>query len=285
MTHEKTQALVIASREVLAQYSDRITLRQLYYRLVAAGIIENRQREYKRLGTVMTTARKSREIPVEAFCDLTRESKDPYGWGTLADYLITARKAYKRLRWQAQPAYVEVWVEKQALATIFAPICEDWQARLVICRGYPSVSCVYEAAERFKEAEEAKEGPLVLLYFGDWDPSGVDISRNVAEELTFWGASVKIQRVALNPPQIKEHHLPPAPAKESDTRTPRFIADHGEDTVELDALPPDVLASLIEAAIQDYIDAATWSEEAATEAGEQQRLSAAFDDLLGESLD
>jgi len=274
MRQHATNTVLTECIRILAEYPDQITLRQLYYRLVAAQVIENCQKSYKRLVAMLTKARKDGTISPAAFCDLTRESRGPYGWLDLGDYAQGMAQRYSRLCWQSQPRYLEVWVEKEALATVFAPLCGRHQVRLVVCRGYPSVSCLYEAARRF--ASEAGDGrECFLSYFGDFDPSGVDIPRNIGDELDAWapGAAPAVSVVALTPEQIADHNLPPAPPKHTDTRAARFVAKHGRDTVELDALPPGALRELIESAIVAHIDAAPWRAETDAENAERERLA------------
>ena len=166
--------------------------------------------------------------------------------------------------WQGQDRRPEVWLEKEALATVFEPVCREYGVALQVCRGYPSISCLVAAASRTEH----------VLYFGDFDPSGQDIPRCVAEELRdTWRAEIGLVRIALTPEQIAEHNLPPAPAKPTDSRTAGFLAEHGDGTVELDALPPDVLRSLIRQAIEGEItDPDDWQEQLRIEQQEQREL-------------
>ncbi len=278
------QEILEAAKKILASYSSRVTLRQLYYRLVAAHVVENSLRSYKRLVAMLTKARKDHSLDPALFRDLTRESKRPYGYSDLPSFLRAVKNSYQRDRWQDQDHYVEIWVEKEALATVFLPICSRWQVRLVVCRGYASVSALYEAAGRFHDANE--DGKHVqLIYFGDYDPSGVDIPRSVGDELHEWISRYGDyepplpDRVALLPEQIEEYDLPPVPPKDTDSRTASFRAVHGEDTVELDALPPNVLEEIIETNIRQYIDFLRWDLQGTIEDGEQAKLVQMIEDI------
>ena len=260
----RTAALLETCKSVLSEYSGQITVRQLYYRLVAAQAIPNVFREYKNLCASLTHWRKQGLLDAAAFCDLTREPVVPSTWSDLSDFLETVEGAYRRDPWQQQERRPEVWLEKEALATVFEPVCRQYGVVLQICRGYPSVSCLVEAAKRTQH----------ILYFGDFDPSGQDIPRCVVEELRdTWEAEVDLDQIALTQEQIAEYSLPAAPAKSTDSRTPRFVAAYGDDTVELDALPPDVLQELLRQAIGAQItDPAAWHEAKAEEDRESARL-------------
>jgi hypothetical protein len=254
-----TQKILAAAQDILGSYDYQITIRQLYYRLVATHVVENSAASYKRLVALLTKAREEGSLDPESFVDLTRRSEAPPGYDNLGDFVAAVAQAYSRDRWQGQKNYVEVWVEKEALATVFERPCRAYQVRLVVCRGYTSISALVEASRRFQDAGDKRAH---LLYFGDFDPSGQDIPRAVCEGLQRWGGvAPRFRLVALTAEQIAKHNLPPAPAKSSDTRTARFVAAHGEDTVELDALPPDVLAELIAASMEELIDPAAWAEQ------------------------
>jgi hypothetical protein len=255
---------------VLGEYSSRITLRQLYYRLVAAQMIDNTLASYKRLVALLTRARKAGEFPTDAFCDLTREPVTPGCWTDLPSFLEAVRRSYRRDRWQSQERRPEVWVEKEALTTVFAPVCARYGVTLQVCRGYPSVTCLVEAAARTDR----------ILYFGDFDPSGQDIPRSIQDEMReTWGAEVSLDLIALTAGEIEEYRLPPAPAKQTDSRTPGFLAAHGAGTVELDALPPDVLERLIVEAVEREIDEPeAWEEEQRREAVERRALAKILQD-------
>jgi len=261
----KTDDLLRACRCVLAEYGSAITVRQLYYRLVAGLVIPNSLRSYKRLVAHLTRWRKNGKLSPHAFTDLTRMPQHHGGWSDLGDFLRGLVNGYRRDYWAEQDSPPEVWLEKQALATVFLPVVDRLQVTLQICRGYPSVSTLVAAKDRRVRN---------ILYFGDWDPSGVDINRSIEEELRVtWGWRVSLKRVALLPEQIERHQLPPTPPKDTDSRTAGFLAAHGEDTVELDALPPDVLEKLIEDSVREHItDEGAWEEAQEQECRDRQRL-------------
>lgn len=260
--------LLAACQGILAEYGQRITLRQLYYRLVAAQVIPN-SAKYNRLKGNTANWRKAGKLDPHAFCDLTREPHEWAMWPNLKQRLGYIH--YRRDRWQTHDERPEVWLEKEALATVFQPVCERFGVTLQVCRGYPSISALCDAAARL-------EGPI--LYFGDFDSSGVDIPRSVGDELRTWGGGADVDVIALTPEQINAHQLPAAPPKPRDSRTRRFLAEHGNGTVELDALPPSALTALIEEAISARIDFEAWNHEAEIERrelAELRRFEAAYE--------
>ena len=262
---DESESLLLASREVLSKYGSAITVRQLYYRLVASLAIPNSMRSYKRLVSHLTKWRKEGELDPRVFTDLTRQPEHSAGWPDLPSYLRAVARSYNRDHWEGQARKPEIWLEKQALATVFMPLAKSLQVTLQICRGYPSVSTLVEAVDR---------GATEIIYFGDWDPSGVDIDRCIRDEMgATWHHPLEIRRIALLPVQIEEHELPPVPPKDTDSRTSGFLEAHGEDTVELDALPPEVLEQLIKTSVMAYVkDRAAWADAHVREKTDQRKL-------------
>jgi len=261
-----TRELLDEVLRILAGYAQQITVRQLYYRLVAAHVIPNNLASYKRLVGFLTRWRKSGDLDPAVFVDLTREPDPPRTWADLATFLERVRESYHRDRWEGQGIRPAVWIEKEALATVFEPVCREFGVLLQVCRGYPSLSCLVEASHRRER----------ILYFGDFDPTGVDISRNIREELEeTWGAEVKLDVIALTKDQAEERELPWDYAKATDSRTKGFLADYGIDhTWELDALPPDVLETMVREAIQGEItDQEAWDQDGEREEEECEKLA------------
>jgi hypothetical protein len=141
-----------------------------------------------------------------------------------------------------------MWVEKDALGGVLFDVTEPWDVPLMVTRGYASLSFLYSAAMTIK----AMDKPCFIYYFGDYDPSGLDIARSVEEGIKEFApkADLRFERVAVTPEQIADLNLPTRPTKQSDTRAKRFKGD----SVEVDAIPPNVLRELAYNCIAQHID-------------------------------
>jgi hypothetical protein len=242
----KTLELIDAARAELEKYHP-MTLRQVFYRLVSGLVLENTEASYKRLSRVLVLARQEGAIPWEWIEDRLREPRRVSMWAGLADFAETAARAYRRDVWATQPAYLEAWLEKDALSGVFGQVLEGYGVTLNVGRGYDSWTSICEAAGRLDD-------DTTILYFGDFDPSGEDMVRSLAERLGFFGCWPEIVKVALTLEDIARYRLPPMPAKQSDSRAAAHIAKHGNVAVELDALPPPVLRERLEAAVRERLD-------------------------------
>ena len=258
------KALLIASLQVIEEYASqgyRLTLRQLYYQLVARDFIPNQQTWYKRLGDVVSNGRLAGYIDWDAIVDRGRVPVKPPDWSSPTAILETAASQYRVDRWEGQDHHVEVWCEKDALSSVIEPVCNRYHVRFLANRGYSSSTAMYDAARRFRAAIEEDREPVVI-YLGDHDPSGIDMSRDVRDRLelmTFgWGATV--ERLALNMDQVNEYRPPPNPAKLTDSRSSGYVRLYGLESWELDALEPQVLDGLISGAIESFMDRDLYDE-------------------------
>ena len=264
---------------MLAEYDHPLTLRQLFYRLVAAHRIENTENRYKALSRLLVKAREKGLVAIDALEDRTRAPSRPSCWCDLGDYAETVRHSYRRDKWLSQSVHVEVWIEKDALAGLIERVTRPYDIFAYACRGYNSMTALWEAGQRF----EGLGKPVVVLYLGDFDPSGMDMTRDIRNRLTaYTRADVTVRRVALTKAQIVEHALPPMPAKRSDSRAAGFVAEHGEvSAVELDALPPNVLTALVESVIAENCDLSEFEHQQQVEAAERAEWQAHLDGLEG----
>jgi hypothetical protein len=241
--------------EIINDYQNqglRLTLRQLYYQLVSKNIIPNVERSYKNLSTLVTDARMAGLMDWSAIEDRVRVPRVPQEFSDLKDLVEAAVRSYRLPRWDGQENYVELWVEKDALAGVLRPIASKYHVTLMVNRGYSSASAMYESANRFL-AHDTVEA-YHLLYLGDHDPSGEDMVRDVADRLETFGANLTVKKVALTMPQVTRYNPPPNPAKLSDPRASGYVAKHGDESWEVDALPPNVLRQLIEAELNALVD-------------------------------
>lgn len=284
------EELLGAVRTVLAQYAGTaVTVRQLYYRLVAAKAIPNTIRSYKNLVAALTTWRRSKALPLSAFEDRTRgmnrldkgwREDDPKGWlKAWFEEAVKRSRGYQLARWAGQEYRVLVSVEKQALEGPFTEVCEELEVDLAVCRGYPSLSFLNEVAAAMKRGDPALDGRTnVLLYFGDFDPSGLNIPEVISRDLgEFFRVPFEFRRVALTREQIDERDLPPAPVKLTDSRAGGFVNEHGEEVYELDAIEPRELQDLIRTAVDEW-----WDEDAFDE---RERQVEEGRELIGRLMD
>jgi hypothetical protein len=167
-----------------------------------------------------------------------------------------APESYEVPYWMFQPKYVEVWLEKDALSALFWRVCKKHHVILAPCRGYPSLTFLYDAAMRLRNIDK----PITILYFGDLDPRGEDIQRYLTETLRGFGVVVNVQRIALTELQVLEHRLPPAPTKKKDTLARQWVENLGDATWELDALEPRLLMQLAEESILKHFDQALFEK-------------------------
>ena len=122
--------------------------------------------------------------------------------------------------------------------------------------------------------------PISILYFGDFDPSGEDIYRDIEERLTNdFQIDASFKKVSLTTEDIERYKLPPNPTKIGDTRTAKFVAKHGDVAVELDALRPDILREHVEAAILSKIDKKVWEKELEKEKRDKTQINSLIESL------
>lgn len=160
----------------------RLTLRQLYYRFVAADLIPNTMRSYKRLGDIVNQGRLGGLIDWQAIEDRTRAMEEHGHWSEASSIVRSAARSFRLDTWEDQPVYVEVWVEKEALAAVVERAAGALDVPWFSCRGYVSQSSMWEAAERIIERAHPpglihKAREAVVFHLGDHDPSGLDRTR------------------------------------------------------------------------------------------------------------
>jgi hypothetical protein len=268
---------------ILATYSGQITVRQLYYRLVAIGMT-NDVNHYKRVVNAMTDSRWSGDVQFDAFIDRERVMF----WQTQAadtDFDTEVEQGKRQVgawmenyhlnRWENQNTYVEVWIEKKALQGVFEGPCKEAGVGLAPCKGYPSLTFLHEARQRFNMYNGEKN--LVMLYFGDYDPSGEDIPRSLKENIRRMGCDIEVKRIALNKELIEELGLPSAPTKMTDSRSANW---DGEGAVELDAVEPNTLKNMCEDAIEELFDSSLYEELEEREQKERKKYQKELRDFV-----
>lgn len=294
----------------------KLSARQLYYVFVSRGLIANSVNEYKKLTSLLTDARYNGLIDWDAIEDRGRVPETPSQWKDPASLMESALRAYRLPRWNGQEKYVELWVEKQALAGVLEPLASEFHATLCVNKGYSSSSAMKESADRIienctldkklrdemyrriNESEEdtpEREAALefmrenirkairhpVVLYLGDHDPSGEDMVRDIKERLKeFRVVWLEVEKVALTTAQVKQYNPPPNPAKITDPRAATYRAKHGDYSWEVDALPPPVLTQLIRAAFKRHVDMKKMNEWKKQEEADKKMLREAVSGIM-----
>lgn len=245
---QKSLDLIKLVNEVIGEYKAQgfeLTLRQAYYQLVARGYIPNNEKSYKNIGSLINDGRLAGLIDWNAITDRTRYLRGRSHWNKPQDVIASARYSYLLDKWEGQPNYVEVWVEKDALVDIVGQACDPIDTPHFSCRGYTSQSEMWTAAQRFICQNKKREG-CYIIHLGDHDPSGIDMTRDIQERLEMFGADVEVKRVALTMTQVQTYNPPPNPAKVTDSRCGKYISQYGDESWELDALEPQMLTNLIQ---------------------------------------
>jgi len=254
------------SLEIIERYEKGVlTLRGLHYQLVSIGMT-NTISHYKRVVNAMIEARWAGLVDFDTFSDHDRAmiGVTQYEETILENEISNGKHqvrawmmSYHKNRWENQDYYPEVFIEKKALQGVFGSVCSENDVTLGACKGYPSLTFLNDATNRFIEAEMRGKKPIIL-YFGDYDPSGEDIPRSIEENIKRLGCeSIEVKRYALMEHQVIEWKLPHAPVKDGDSRTAKW---DGIGQVELDAIEPRKLQSMCQQAIDEFFDHDLYSD-------------------------
>lgn len=267
---KKTTTLISTARELL-EAENPMTLRQLFYRLVSVHALENSRAAYQRLSRIMTTAREAGDVDPALMVDRSKPEIIPNVWHDTAAYLLTVANSYRRDYWEDQPYCTEVWIEKDSLTGSIEGVVAEHGVTLRAHRGYGSTTKKMEIAAQF----DATEKPIVIFYIGDFDPSGMDIERDLLAKISRYQRTKNVPtviRLGVLKEDIAQFDLPPLKMKTSDPRATSFEARYGVDVVEADALPPAELRRRIADSISSLIDFDLWEHKMITERAEMTSI-------------
>ncbi|MCH7670018.1 MAG: hypothetical protein IIC71_12585 [Acidobacteria bacterium] len=242
------------------------TLRQLHYLLASAdNEYRNVYTDYDQLSK--RTAQGRRELWFPSLTDYTRSIYQRGGVNSVSDALLDAAHGYKRDYRDGQPTEVWIVVEKAALLGMAAEWSQPYGIPYVALGGYGSQTIMDDIVSSV--GDEA-----VVLYIGDFDPSGVDIQRDFTDKTgQVWS---DIIHIAVTSEQVTEYNLPPAPGKTGDSRAASFIAEHGSlfqvEAEAFEVFHPTVLAELVTAAIEEHTDMAQLRQVQHDEIGERESI-------------
>jgi DNA topoisomerase VI subunit A len=265
-------ALIGTMNAIVTEYVNagyRLTVRQLYYQLVARAVVPNTEKSYKRITSVVNDAKLAGLMDWDAIEDRTRAFIRRQRWESAAQIVRASADSFHMDMWEGQKQRVVVVVEKEALAGVLERACNTYDVPLLAARGYPSGTVLREFAKSdVLPAILAKPGQrVIILHLGDHDPSGIDMTRDLQQRIQLFADMEfdveELDRIALTMVQIKEQKPPPNPAKETDRRFAKYRRQYGVESWELDALKPDYLDRLVTAHIKKRINAKVWKARAA----------------------
>jgi hypothetical protein len=278
--HRSTKVEVERRREALVAIISGMkpmTVRQVFYQASVRGLVEKAESGYRKVQTDLTEMRRAGELPYDWLADNTRWQRKPRSFDSIVGALEDTARFYRKNLWRDAASYVEIWLEKDALAGVVMPITSMYDVPLMVARGYASLSFLHGAAESIADLEV----PTYIYHLGDFDPSGVNAGEKIEQTLHELApnAEINFERIAVNPEQILNWSLPSRPTKETDKRAKRF-GDHP--SVELDAIEPDLLRDLVETAIQRHLPEHHFKVLKAAEESERQLLNAVVANMCRE---
>jgi|SRR5271166_3700950 len=243
------------------------TVRQIYYLATVAGIVPKTEAGYGMVQTDLVLLRRSGTVPFGWLADSTRWQRKPETFGSVEEALEETARLYRKALWADVPAYVEIWLEKDALSGVVFPVTSKFDVPLMVARGYASLSFLHEAAEYIADLDV----PSYIYHLGDYDPSGQDAARAIEESLREMApeAEINFERIAVTPEQIHQLSLPTRPTKRSDSRAKGF----GDLSVELDAIPPDWLRAIVQWAIERHLPPDQYAVLKVAEESEQELIN------------
>jgi hypothetical protein len=252
----------------IAKRSKPCTVRQVFYQATVHGIVEKTERGYEKVQRALVGLRRSGRLPWGWIADNTRWQRKPITFDSLAEAIENTAQTYRRAVWADLDTYLEVWLEKDALSGVLLPVTSLYDVPLMVARGYSSLTFLQEAASYMRELEKN----VVVVHFGDFDPSGQDAADKIEETLREFAPEIELTfiRAAVTPEQIAQWSLPSRPTKTTDARAKTWT---GGDSVELDAIEANRLRNLCQAYIEDVIPEGWLDRIKAAEASERELLT------------
>jgi hypothetical protein len=287
--HKKTVRLLFQVKQILREYHDHLplTARQIFYRMVAAYDYPKTESAAGSLNEYLVRARRAEQID---FDDIRDDGISVMAHAHYADenafYKAEHERAnaYQRDKLARQKMDVRVYCEAAGMMPQLEKVCEPYSIPVYSCSGFDSLSAKYQLKEACWRAFVYQGRKTVILHLGDYDPSGESIFNDglVEDVYAFLDRDVPhkepqevatFERVVLKAEHIERFNLPTAPPKSTDSRTKNW---QGEATCQLEALPPDVLAGLLDATVKTYINLATLEQDRKAEEEERRRITKAL---------
>jgi hypothetical protein len=275
--HRSTKSEVEARRASLYSIVSAMrpmTVRQVFYQATVRGLVEKEESGYTKVQTDLALLRRSGVLPYDWLADNTRWQRKPRTFDSIEEALKETARLYRKSLWTDVGAYVEIWLEKDALAGVITPVTYMYDVPLMVARGYASLSFLHGAAEYISDLDV----PTYIYHFGDFDPSGVNAGEKIEQTLREMApnAEIHFERVAVTRQQIRDWDLPTRPTKKSDTRAKNF----GEISVELDAIEPEQLRELVREVIEQHLPGDQFAVLKAAEVSEREAIAGLVNNVV-----
>jgi hypothetical protein len=251
---KKTLTLAEAMFDIAAA-AQPITGRGIGYKFFARGLTPSMSRkDMQVVYRLLKEERERGEIPWEWIVDETRDLERVATWDDPGEFAKTMVDAYRHDNWNQQPHRVEVWSEKGTIRGVLKPVLDKYAVGFRVMHGFSSATSVYDVAQ------SDNDRPLVALYVGDWDPSGLYMSESdlPARLKQYGGDHVALRRIALTGEQVLPLQSFPATDKRKDPRYRWFTSRYGDQCWELDAMDPNDLRGCVEEHIKELIEPVAW---------------------------
>ncbi|MCP1844407.1 hypothetical protein J2R78_007374 [Bradyrhizobium sp. USDA 4538] len=269
---------MIEAMHDIAKAAQPITGRGVGYKLFTAGLIPSMStNDMQKVYRLLRIARERGDIPWEWIVDETRELERVSTWRDPAAYARTVARSYRRDFWDQQPRRVEVWSEKGTIRGVLQPVLDHFAVGFRVKHGFTSATAVNDVAT------DDVGGQLVVLYVGDFDPSGLymsecDLPRRLAE---YGGDHIVFRRIALTPTQTEGLPSFPASDKRKDPRYSWFTQHHGIRCWEIDAMDPRELRECVKLEIVERIEPIAWERCEVVNAAELESLQTILSNWKG----
>jgi hypothetical protein len=257
----------------IVRVSNPMTVRQVFYQATVHGIVEKEETGYNKVQRLLAAMRREEELPYEWIVDNTRWEQRPYTCINIAEALQETAEQYRKTLWTDKDPCVQIWLEKDALSGVIEPITRKYDVSLMVARGYSSITFLKEGAEKLPT-----DRPSYIYHLGDFDPSGVHAGEKIEEDLNEFApdADIDFERLAVTTEQIERWDLPSRPTKMQDSRAARFGS---RVSVELDAIEPGQLRSLVEKAILQHMTKKKYDALMKQEQREKERIQELVDEM------
>jgi hypothetical protein len=270
LSGRSTKAEIEARRDALRSVvaaMHPMTVRQVFYQATVRSVVEKTEQGYRKVQADLVQMRRAGRLPFHWITDNTRWQRKPQTFDSVEDALNETARLYRKALWTDADAYVEVWLEKDALSGVVFPVTAQFDVPLMVARGYASLSFLHSSAEYINGLDR----PVYLYHLGDFDPSGVNAGEKIEETLRELApkAEIHFERLAVTEQQIADWNLPTRPTKQSDSRA----KNHGDISVELDAIEPGRLRQSVSDAIELHLPKDQFEILKTAEASERQVLA------------